>query len=69
MLQRQLAAALEIETPMYSKIERGKRQAKRKQAIAAAKIFKANPKGSLILWLANKIIVAIGIEAALATKH
>jgi transcriptional regulator with XRE-family HTH domain len=37
MLQRQLAAALEIDTPMYSKIERSERRAKRKQAIAAAK--------------------------------
>lgn len=29
LLQRQLAAALEIDTPMFSKIERGDRRAKR----------------------------------------
>lgn len=28
LLQRQLSAALEIDTPMYSKIERGERKAK-----------------------------------------
>ena len=31
LLQRQLAAALEIYTPMFSKIERGDRRAKREQ--------------------------------------
>ena len=31
MVQRQLASALEIDTPMYSKIERGERKAKRSQ--------------------------------------
>ena len=29
LLQRQLAAKLEIDTPMFSKIERGERKAKR----------------------------------------
>jgi transcriptional regulator with XRE-family HTH domain len=33
LLQRQLSAALEIDTPMYSKIERGERRAKRGQVI------------------------------------
>lgn len=33
VLQRQLAAYLEIDTPMFSKIERGDRRAKRSQVI------------------------------------
>lgn len=33
LLQRQLAAELEIDTPMYSKLERGERRAKREQVI------------------------------------
>ena len=37
LLQRQLASALEIDTPMYSKIERGNRMAKRSQVIALAR--------------------------------
>lgn len=33
ILQRQVAAYLEIDTPMFSKIERGDRRAKRSQVI------------------------------------
>ena len=36
LLQRQLAAFLEIDTPMFSKIERGDRRAKREQVIKLA---------------------------------
>ena len=39
MLQRQLAAALEIGTPMHSKIERSERRAKRKQALQRPNII------------------------------
>ena len=39
MLQRQFISALEIATPMYSKIERGERRAKREQVINLAKII------------------------------
>ena len=36
MLQRQLAAQLEIDTPMFCKIERGERRAKREHVIKLA---------------------------------
>ena len=36
LLQRQLAAFLEIDTPMFSKIERGDRRAKREQVLKLA---------------------------------
>ncbi len=36
VLQRQLAALLEIDTPMFSKIEHGDRRAKRTQVIQLA---------------------------------
>ncbi|MDD4256825.1 MAG: helix-turn-helix transcriptional regulator [Bacteroidales bacterium] len=68
MLQRQFAAALEIDTPMYSKIERGERRAKREQVIALAKIFKVNPNEFLTLWIADRIIEAIKDEKELADK-
>jgi transcriptional regulator with XRE-family HTH domain len=68
MLQRQFAAALEIDTPMYSKIERGERRAKREQVIALAKIFKVNPNEFLTLWIADRIIEAIEDEKELAGK-
>lgn len=44
LLQRQLASALEIDTPMYSRIERGERKAKREQVILLAKLLGANEK-------------------------
>jgi transcriptional regulator with XRE-family HTH domain len=49
MLQRQFASALEIDTPMFRKIERGERRAKCKQVIAIANLLKANPKEFLTL--------------------
>jgi transcriptional regulator with XRE-family HTH domain len=55
LLQRQLAAKLEIDTPMYSKIERGERKAKREQVIKLAKLFKADQEELLTLWLAGQI--------------
>ena len=39
VLQRQLASLLEIDTPMFSKIERGNRRAKRAQVIQIANYF------------------------------
>jgi transcriptional regulator with XRE-family HTH domain len=68
MLQRQFAAALEIDTPMYSKIERGERRAKREQVIALAQIFKVNPNEFLTLWIADRTIEAIEDEKELAGK-
>jgi transcriptional regulator with XRE-family HTH domain len=68
MVQRQFAAALEIDTPMYSKIERGERRAKREQVIALAKIFKVNPNEFLTLWITDRIIEAIEDEKELAGK-
>ena len=44
LLQRQLASALEIDTPMYSRIERGERKAKREQVVLLAKLLGANEK-------------------------
>lgn len=56
VLQRQLAAYLEIDTPMFSKIERGDRRAKRSQVILLAKYFHIDEKDMLTLWLADKIL-------------
>lgn len=56
VLQRQLAAYLEIDTPMFSKIERGDRRAKRSQVILLAKYFHIYEKDMLTLWLADKVL-------------
>lgn len=55
LLQRQLAAELEIDSPMYSKIERGERRAKREQVIKLAKLLKTDENELLTLWLAGHI--------------
>ena len=68
LLQRQLASALEIDTPMYSKIERGDRPAKREQVVALAKILSTNETELLTLWLADKILGEIEAETGLADK-
>ncbi len=55
LLQRQLAANLEIDTPMFSKIERGERRAKREQVILLAELLSADVQELLTLWLAEQV--------------
>lgn len=62
LLQRQLAASLEIDTPMYSKIERGERKAKREQVLILAKLLDADINELLTLWISDKIIDHFGKE-------
>jgi len=68
MPQRQIAAALEIDTPMYSKVERGGRPAKRKQITVIAQLLKTDENMLVTLWLADKIIAAIGEDKEFAGK-
>ena len=67
VLQRQLAALLEIDTPMFSKIERGDRRAKRTQIIQLAEYFNIDKNELLTLWLADKVLDAVDDEDEL--KH
>lgn len=55
LLQRQLAAELEIDTPMYSKIERGERKAKREQVLHLQQLLSTKDNELLILWLAGQV--------------
>ena len=66
VLQRQLAALLEIDTPMFSKIERGDRRAKREQVIKLAEYLHQDEKEMLTLWLADKILDAVSDEKELS---
>ena len=65
VLQRQLAAYLEIDTPMFSKIERGDRRAKLSQVVLLAKYFHINENEMLTLWLADKVLDALDGEEEL----
>jgi transcriptional regulator with XRE-family HTH domain len=62
LLQRQLAASLEIDTPMFSKIERGERRAKREQVERLASLLHANKPDLLRLWLVDQIMDLIKNE-------
>lgn len=55
LLQRQLAASLEIDTPMFSKIERGERRAKREQVLKLAELLKTDVNELLTVWLADQV--------------
>lgn len=55
MLQRQLAASLEIDTPMFSKIERGERRAKREQVLKLAELLDTDKDELLTLWLSDQL--------------
>lgn len=55
MLQRKVAAALDMDAGLYSKIERGERPAKREQVVHLAQILGTDEKELLTLWLADQI--------------
>lgn len=55
LLLRQVAAHLEVDTALMSKIERGERNASKQQVIEIAEFLKASENELLTLWLADKI--------------
>ena len=66
LLLRQVAAELEVDTALMSKIERGERNASKQQVIEIAKYLKANEEELLTLWLADKIESTIVEEPTIA---
>lgn len=60
--QRQLAAALEIDTATYCKIEKGDRRAKREQVIILSDFLQVDSKEMLRLWSADKVYDIIAEE-------
>lgn len=67
LLLRQVAAHLEVDTALMSKIERGERNASKQQVIDIAWFLKANEDELLTLWLADKLESAVGEESHLAS--
>jgi HTH-type transcriptional regulator, competence development regulator len=55
MLLRQLASALDIDTSIISKIERGDRQLKKEQLSQITEILKADIEELQTLWLADQL--------------
>lgn len=67
LLLRQVAAQLEVDTALMSKIERGERKATKEQVIKIATYLKANEDELLTLWIADKVESAMGDEKNLAS--
>ena len=63
-LQRQVAALLDIDTPMYSRIERGERFAKEEHIPQLAKFYEVNENELRQLWLADKVYDVIAGESS-----
>lgn len=66
LLLRQVAAELEVDTVLMSKIERGDRNASRQQVLEFAKFLKTSEEDLLTLWLADKIESTIVEEPRIA---
>lgn len=60
--QKKIAEALGIDVPMYSRIERGERPAKREQVVAIAKQLGIDEKELVHLWLAEKVLNIVSEE-------
>ncbi len=59
LLLRQVAAHLEIDTALISKIERGERRLTREQVIKLAKFYNVTDEALLTLWLSDKVLDTI----------
>lgn len=68
MPQRQLAAALDIDTATYCKIEKGERKAKKEQVSILSKLFNVNTEQLLTLWLADQVSVVVSSEQRIAPQ-
>lgn len=62
LLQRQVAALLEMDTPLFSKIERGERIPKKEIVVKLAEILKADKEEFLTNWLADQVYDVIKNE-------
>ena len=60
--QRELAAALKIDTATYCKIEKGDRRAKREQVTILAELLEVDSKELIRLWSADKVYDIIAEE-------
>lgn len=62
ILLRHVAAQLDIDTAMLSKVERGERKTKREHVVALSKILDLDSNKLLTLWLADRIFEVIEEE-------
>lgn len=68
MPQRQIAAALNIDTATYCKIEKGERRAKKEQVAILSEMFHVEMTDLLTLWLADKVTDMVSDEHIVASE-
>lgn len=56
LLLRQVAAVLEVDTALVSKIERGERKASKEQVLKLAELLEIEVDVLLVIWLSDKIV-------------
>lgn len=62
LLIREVAAKLDMDTALFSRIERGERIPSKEQVLKLAKFFKANKDEFLILYLSDKVVSEVKKE-------
>ena len=62
LLLRHIAAELDVDTALVSKIERGEKTAKREHVLALAELFNINPEELIALWLADQVYTLVADE-------
>jgi transcriptional regulator with XRE-family HTH domain len=59
---RTVAAFLDIDQAILSKIERGQRKPNRSQVVKLAEYFKVNENDLLVAWLSDKVLYEVADE-------
>jgi transcriptional regulator with XRE-family HTH domain len=68
LYQKQLASVLSIDTPMYCRIEKGERRAKREQILIIADVLNIDSEELLALWLADQVTAVVAAETNIAKR-
>jgi transcriptional regulator with XRE-family HTH domain len=66
--QRKLAAAMDIDTASYCKIEKGERRARREHIPIIAELLQANSEELLTLWLTDQVTAVVADEKKIADQ-
>lgn len=62
LLQRQVAAALDVDTAYVSKMEKNDKPVSKSYLLQLARLYGIPEKELLILWLANKVYIVVKDE-------
>lgn len=68
ILLREIAAHLEVDTALISKLEKGDRNPNKEQVIKIAGLLHIEPNDLLTLWLADKVESAVANNENLASN-